>query len=190
LPGAQDITRAKDLIGERARLEFKILKPALERTSLLGKIDNYLASTSGDSTSGAVSDIFGASEETPSLGKYILQNRGGGDWMIAADNQKTVRAILDQVAHLVPSDGEFIWSSKLEEMADGNGYRRLFYARKKVEMTGEIVKDEKVTKGQSFEYANQSIINFSTTDEGVKIFSRVTGSHVDERMAIVLDNRV
>jgi SecD/SecF fusion protein len=190
LPGVQDITRAKDLIGERARLEFKILKPALERTSLLGKIDNYLASTSGDSTSGAVSDIFGASEETPSLGKYILQNRGGGDWMIAADNQKTVRAILDQVAHLVPSDGEFIWSSKLEEMADGNGYRRLFYARKKVEMTGEIVKDAKVTKGQSFEYANQSIINFSTTDEGVKIFSRVTGSHVDERMAIVLDNRV
>jgi SecD/SecF fusion protein len=190
LPGVQNVKRAKDLIGERARLEFKILKPAMERTSLLSKFDSYLAASSGDSVSNAVSDIFGSSEGTPSLSRYILQNPGGGDWMVAADNQKTVRAILKQTEHLVPSDGEFLWSSKLEEMADGNGYRRLFYARRKVEMTGEIVKDAKVTKGQGFEYANQSIINFSTTDEGVKIFSRVTGSHVDERMAIVLDNRV
>ena len=190
LPGVQDIKRAKDLIGERARLEFKILKPALERTSLLDKFDSYLAASSGDNTSNAVSDIFGNSEETPSLTRYILQNPGGGDWMVAGDKQKRVQEILNQTAHLVPSDGEFIWGSKLEEMADGNAYRRLYYTRKKVEMTGEIVKDAKVTKGQGFEYANQSIINFSTTDEGVKIFSRVTGSHVDERMAIVLDNRV
>ena len=190
LPGVQDIKRAKDLIGERARLEFKILKPAIERTSLLNKIDTFLASTAGDSSSNAVSEIFGGSEETPSLGKYILQNSGGGDWLIAEDNQKTVQVILEQVSHLIPSDGEFIWSSKLESMADAKKYRRLFYTRKKVEMTGEIVKDAKVTRGQSFEYANQSIINFSTTDEGVKVFSRVTGSHIDERMAIVLDNRV
>lgn len=190
LPGVQDIQRAKDLIGERARLEFKILKPPIERTSLLDKVDNYLAASHGDSSDNAVSDIFGASDETPSLRKYILQNQGGGDWMVSADNQRTVEAILEQTAHLVPSDGQFLWGSKLEQMADGNEYRRLYYVRKKVEMTGEIVADAKVTRGQSFEYANQSIINFSTTDEGVKIFSRVTGSHVDERMAIVLDDRV
>ncbi|MEE2752370.1 MAG: hypothetical protein VX910_00190, partial [Candidatus Latescibacterota bacterium] len=109
LPGVQDIKRAKDLIGERARLEFKILKPPLERTSLLDKFDSYLAASSGDNTSNAVSDIFGSSEETPSLSRYILQNPGGGDWMVAGDNQKTVQAILNQTGHLVPSDGEFIW---------------------------------------------------------------------------------
>ena len=190
LPGVQDVQRAKALIGERARLEFKILKPVLERTALLGKIDGYLAASSGDSASSAISDIFGTSGETPSLRKYALQNQGGGDWLIASDNRRTVEAILAETTHLVPSDGEFVWASKIEQMADGNEYRRLFYLRKKVEMTGEIVKDAKVTRGQSFEYANQSIINFSTTDEGVKIFSRVTGSHIDERLAIVLDNRV
>jgi SecD/SecF fusion protein len=191
LPGVQDIQRAKDLIGERARLEFKILKPGIERTSLLDKIDRHLSNTRGDSASSAASDIFGsASDEAPSLRKYILQNQGGGDWMVAGDSQKTVQAILDQVDHLVPSDGQFLWSSKLDQMADGNDYRRLYYVRKKVEMTGEIVADAKVTRGQSFEYANQSIINFSTTEEGVKIFQRVTGSFVDERMAIILDERV
>ena len=154
LPGVQDIQRAKDLIGERARLEFKILKPVLERTSLLDKIDSYLAETSGDSSLSAVSDIFRATDETPSLRKYILQNSGGGDWLVAEDHQKTVQAILAEAEHLVPSDGEFIWGSKLEQMADGNQYRRIYYVRKKVEMTGEIVKDAKVTRGQSFEYAN------------------------------------
>lgn len=192
LPGVQDIQRAKDLIGERARLEFKILKPVLERTALLDKIDAYLASTSSDSSQsgGAISDIFGTSDETPSLRNYILQNQGGGDWLVASENQKTVTAILAESQYLIPSDGEFIWGSKLELMADGNSYRRLYFTRKKVEMTGEIVKDAKVTRGQSFENANQPIINFTTTDDGVRIFSTVTGSHVDERMAIVLDNRV
>ena len=32
LPGVQDVERAKDLIGERARLEFKILKSSIERS--------------------------------------------------------------------------------------------------------------------------------------------------------------
>ncbi len=189
LPGVQDIQRAKDLIGERARLEFKILKPIIERTALLDKIDGYLASSSGGDSSSTVSEIFGQSEGTPSLRQYIL-SQGGGDWMVSGDSEKTVKAILDQTQHLVPSDGQFLWGSKLEVMHDGSEYRRLYFVRKKVEMTGEIVKDAKVTRGQSFEYANQPIINFSTTDEGVKIFQRVTGAYVDERMAIILDDRV
>ncbi len=190
LPGVQDVERAKDLIGERARLEFKILKSSIERTSILDKIDTFLAATHADSGSSAGLDDIFSSEETPSLRQYILQNYGGADWMVPADDLQTVGRILGETAHLVPSDGDFVWGSKLEEMADGNPYRRLYYLRKKVEMTGEIVKDAKVTRGQSFENAGQPIINFTTTDEGVKIFSRVTGAHVDERMAIILDNRV
>ena len=57
-------------------------------------------------------------------------------------------------------------------------------------MTGDIVADAKVSTGQDFQNAGQAIINFSTTDEGVKLFSRVTGAHVEERMAIILDGQV
>ena len=110
--------------------------------------------------------------------------------MVTADDLQTVRRILDETSHLVPSDGEFVWGSKIEEMADGNPYRRLYYLRKKVEMTGEIVKDAKVRRGQSFENAGQPEIHFTTTDEGVKIFQRVTGAYIQERMAIILDNRI
>ena len=190
LPGVQDVERAKDLIGERARLEFKILKSSIERSSILDKIDAFLAASHADSGSGGtLDDIFGA-EEAPSLRRYMLQDYGGADLMVTADDLQTVRRILDETSHLVPSDGEFVWGSKIEEMADGNPYRRLYYLRKKVEMTGEIVKDAKVRRGQSFENAGQPEIHFTTTDEGVKIFQRVTGAYIQERMAIILDNRI
>lgn len=190
LPGVQDVERAKDLIGERARLEFKILKSSVERSSILDKIDTFLAASHVDSGSGgALDDIFGA-EEAPSLRRYMLQDYGGADLMVTADDLQTVQRILDETSHLVPSDGEFVWGSKIEEMTDGNPYRRLYYLRKKVEMTGEIVKDAKVRRGQSFENAGQPEIHFTTTDEGVKIFQRVTGAYIQERMAIILDNRI
>lgn len=190
LPGVQDVERAKDLIGERARLEFKILKSSIERSSLLDKIDGFVASQTESGSTSGLDDIFSTEEETPSLRRYILQAYGGADWMVSADDLQTVGRILDESSHLVPSDGEFLWGSKIEEQADGQQYRRLYYLRKKVEMTGEIVKDAKVRRGQSFENAGQPEIHFTTTDEGVRIFQRVTGSYVDERMAIILDDRV
>lgn len=189
LPGVQDVERAKDLIGERARLEFKILKSSVERSSILDKIDAFLAASHADSgSSGELDNIFGT-EEAPSLRKYMPQV-GGSDLMVNTDDLLTVQRILDETNHLIPSDGEFIWGSKVETLADGGQYRRLYYLRKKVEMTGEIVKDAKVRRGQSFENAGQPEIHFTTTDEGVKIFQRVTGAYVQERMAIILDNRI
>jgi SecD/SecF fusion protein len=189
LPGVQDVERAKDLIGERARLEFKILKSSVERSSILDKIDAFLAAPHADSgSSGALDNIFGA-EEAPSLRKYMRQV-GGADLMVNAGDLLTVQRILDETNHLIPSDGEFIWGSKVETLADGGQYRRLYYLRKKVEMTGEVVKDAKVRRGQSFENAGQPEIHFTTTNEGVKIFQRVTGAYIQERMAIILDNRI
>ena len=189
LPGVQDVERAKDLIGERARLEFKILKSSVERSSILDKIDAFLAASHADSgSSGALDNIFGA-EEAPSLRKYMRQV-GGADLMVNAGDLLTVQRILDETNHLIPSDGEFIWGSKVETLADGGQYRRLYYLRKKVEMTGEVVKDAKVRRGQSFENAGQPEIHFTTTNEGVKIFQRVTGAYIQERMAIILDNRI
>jgi len=59
-------------------------------------------------------------------------------------------------------------------------------------MTGAMVSDAKVSRGQGPdpEIAGRPIVNFTTTDDGVKTFARITGGHVGEYMAIVLDNRV
>ena len=112
--------------------------------------------------------------------------------MVPEDNILTVRELLNRpgVQKLLPPDAQFLWNSKVEEMGDGQPYRALYYLKRRVEMTGEILSDASVTTGQSFENAGQPIVNFTTTSQGVRLFGRVTGANVGERMAIILDDQV
>ena len=192
LPGVQDVERAKNLINTQARLEFKILKPSSDREAILDRIEEHLIASSGDTSSTEETELFEEKpvEDKPSIKRYILSY--GEDLMVPADNLATVRSILSspEVQKLIPKDSDFKWANQVEEMGDGQKYRRVYYVNSRIEMTGEIVKDAKVTTGQSFENAGQPVINFTTSDDGVKLFSRVTGAHVNERMAIILDDQV
>lgn len=186
LPGVQDVERAKRLIGNQARLDFKILKSDADRLAIIEKIDQHLKAQAP----AAESTLPETAQETPSISRYILTY--GPDLVVMEDNLQVARTLLERpdVQRLVPPDAQFLWGSKLETMGDGRRYRPLFFVKNRVEMTGEILADAKVTTGQSFENAGQPIVNFSTTSEGVRIFSRVTGAHIGERMAIILDDQV
>ena len=191
LPGVQDIERAKGLIGKTARLEFKILKSDADRAGIIEKIDQYLAAQAPLDTAKAEDPLLGQpAEEIPSLSRYMLSSRG--DFVVPEDNILTVRELLNRpdVQKLLPPDAQFLWNSKEEEMGDGQRYRALYYLKRRVEMTGEILSDASVTTGQSFENAGQPIVNFTTTSQGVRLFGRVTGANVGERMAIILDDQV
>ena len=194
LPGVQDVERAKNLIQTQARLEFKILAPVPDRFGLLDRIETRLAARAGeDTTRKDAAGLFeeDAVDEKPSIKRYVLSL--GEDLIVPADRIQTVKALLfedPEVVGLIPGDTQFLWGNEVEELGDGQKYRRLYYLYKRIEMTGEIVQDAKVTKGQSFENAGQPIINFTTTNDGIKLFSRVTGAHLEERMAIILDDQV
>ena len=191
LPGVQDIERAKGLIGKTARLEFKILESAEDRVGMIEKIDTYLAAQAPADSTKTDDPLLGqTTDDTPSLSRYVRSF--GRDLVVLEDNILTVRDILDRpsVQKLTPPDAQFLWGSKVEEMVDGQLYRVLYYVKRRVEMTGEILSDASVTTGQSFENAGQPIVNFTTTSQGVRLFGRVTGANVDERMAIILDNQV
>ena len=191
LPGVQDIERAKGLIGKTARLEFKILKSDADRAGIIEKIDQHLAAQAPVDTAKAEDPLLGQpAEGIPSLSRYMLSSRG--DFVVPEDNILTVRELLNRpdVQKLLPPDAQFLWNSKDEEMGDGQRYRALYYLKRRVEMTGEILSDASVTTGQSFENAGQPIVNFTTTSQGVRLFGRVTGANVGERMAIILDDQV
>ena len=191
LPGVQDIERAKGLIGKTARLEFKILKSDTDRVGIIEKIDRHLAAQAPVDSAQAADPLLGqTAEDTPSLSRYMLSSRG--DFVVPEDNILTVRELLNRpdVQKLLPPDAQFLWNSKVEEMGDGQRYRALYYLKRRVEMTGEILSDASVTTGQSFENAGQPIVNFTTTSQGVRLFGRVTGANVGERMAIILDDQV
>ena len=191
LPGVQDIERAKGLIGKTARLEFKILKSDADRTGIIEKIDRYLAAQAPVDSAKTEDPLLGQiAEDTPSLARYVRSY--GPDFVVLEDNILTVRELLNRpdITKLLPPDAQFLWNSKVEEMGDGQFYRALYYLKRRVEMTGEILSDASVTTGQSFENAGQPIVNFTTTSQGVRLFGRVTGANVGERMAIILDDQV
>ena len=221
LPGLQDVERAKNLIGQTARLEFQLVEPDAERDRLLQRISTVLAGRSGAAEDEAESAIgeTEAGEETPSLFSDTEETVGGeglfdegaaeevaaegprallsllvrvGDEVaVLQQNLPAVKAILADPAaqELIPDEVEFLFTSK-SEGTPGNEYYLLYLVRTMPEMTGGSVKTADVSMGQSVEYLGQPIVNFETLSDSARLFRSVTGRHIGERLAIVLDDAV
>ena len=208
LPGVQEIERAKRLVGQTARLEFKMVEPLEERGALIDRIDAATASAGPDTMQAppeeaeAEEGLFEEQEtlegiegeegfEARSLKSLIVQL--GRDLIVPKDNVPRVKAILadSAVRALIPEQGEFLWSDRLERIRNVDAYR-LYYLKTQEEMTGAMVGDAKVSRGQGADpsVAGRPVVNFTTTDNGVKTFARITGANVGEYMAIVLDKKV
>jgi SecD/SecF fusion protein len=240
LPGLKDETRAKNLIGRTALLEFKLLKSGELVASTLEEIDKALFKASGgkaledtmlaeetdqeeelaqaetdttatetdtaaqedetdyvselfeetDAESGAAEgeeEIFGDRPFTSLLGNL------GGDIGVATPNKLRVERLLADsvIQQVTPPDAQFLWSNEAIEVG-GQQYYRLYLVNKEAGLTGKYIADAKPTLGSGMdpEVANKPIVQFSTTHEGAKIFSRLTGANIKERLAIVLDNKV
>ncbi|MYK38755.1 MAG: protein translocase subunit SecD, partial [Gemmatimonadetes bacterium] len=188
LPGVQDVQRAKDLVGQTALLEFQLLEPAEDRTRLIQRIDQVLAPKEED-TEEEEDLLLSSTPESAPLSSMLSPT--GEDLTVSGRDLQRVKNLLNtsEAQELIPADVEFLFSSK-PAGAEGNEFYFLYLVRKKPEMTGHMIQDAFVSIGQVVEYMGQPIVNFSTTDEGVRLFSRITGSHIGERMAIVLDESV
>ncbi len=188
LPGVQDVQRAKDLVGQTALLEFQLLEPAEDRTRLIQRIDQVLAPQEEEEEEEEDLLLSSTAESTP---LSSMLSGAGEDLTVSGRDLQRVKNLLNtpEARELIPADVEFLFSSK-PAGAEGNEFYFLYLVRKRPEMTGHMIQDAFVSIGQVVEYMGQPIVNFSTTDEGVRLFSRITGSHIGERMAIVLDESV
>ena len=186
LPGVQDVQRAKDLVGQTALLEFQLLEPPEDRTRLIQRIDQVLAP---EEESAEEEDLLSSTTESAPLSSLL--SGAGEDLTVSGRDLQRVKNLLNapEAQELIPADVEFLFSSK-PTGAEGNEFYFLYLVRKRPEMTGHMIQDAFVSIGQVVEYMGQPIVNFSTTDEGVRLFSRITGSHIGDRMAIVLDESV
>ena len=187
LPGVQDVQRAKDLVGQTALLEFQLLEPAEDRTRLIQRIDQVLAPQKEEEEEEDL--LLSSTPESAPLSSML--SGAGEDLTVSGRDLQRVKNLLNapEAQELIPADVEFLFSSK-PAGAEGNEFYFLYLVRKKPEMTGHMIQDAFVSIGQVVEYMGQPIVNFSTTDEGVRLFSRITGAHIGERMAIVLDESV
>lgn len=202
LPGVQDVQRAKALVGQTALLEFQLLEPYADRDRLLRRIDQALDTDGGEDEgketeaeteeAGLFEDVDEVSEsERANRSLASMLNSIGEDFVVSARDLKRFKNMIrsPEAQELIPSDVEFLFSSKPYGAAGGEFYT-VYLVRKDPGMTGHLIEDAFVSVSQDLAYMGQAIVNFSTTDEGVRPLERITARHIGERMAIVLDEAV
>ena len=128
-------------------------------------------------------------EEDPGVRELSSLLQGlGDDVVIRVEDVPAVKAHLEdpRARAVIPEDVEFLFSSK-SEGPPGQRFQTLFLVRKKPEMTGNMIGDAQVQISQAIEHLGQPVVVVETTDDGVRLFRQITGAHIGERLAIVLD---
>ncbi|HET6341181.1 MAG TPA: protein translocase subunit SecD, partial [Gemmatimonadota bacterium] len=162
------------------------------------------ASAAGQDTarSTTLGEFLGQTEDEPGQAvadgenplSSLLQTEAVGaeafNLLVDETEVERVRALLaDPAAGQAIGPGhEWLWSGDPTAFADGRSYRRLYLVEREAEMTGEAIAT--AAAGFDPQQMNQPIVSLRMTDEGANRFADVTGRHVGDRMAIVLDEVV
>ncbi|MGD8718670.1 MAG: protein translocase subunit SecD [Candidatus Zixiibacteriota bacterium] len=179
LPGIKDPARAKDLIGTTALLEFKLVNAT---DSLYKIIQEY------DQKKGA-----GAAEgKYAALGDRIQTIRG--ETVFYEDDYERVREAFDDAAEmgLVPSGWMIAFSNAVRSEDDGTylelggPYRSVYLVSEETPITGKYLRNAQMDYDQ---YGKPNVA-FTWDNDGARIFGDLTGAHIEERLAILLDGYV
>lgn len=112
------------------------------------------------------------------------------EFYVEEPDVEQVRRLLQrtEAREALDDEYEWLWSGDEETFGDGRTYRSLYLLEREPMMTGEFLADASAT----YDPQNPTlpIVIFDNNSEGAEIFGRVTGQHVNERMAIVLDEVV
>ncbi|MBC8525769.1 MAG: protein translocase subunit SecD [Candidatus Cloacimonetes bacterium] len=217
LPGLRDANRAKDLIGKTALLEFNLAANNEDITKTVEAIDSYLKNNYDkyaylgeieeeataleealfeipeepvDST--ADTTLVSTDEEKHEHLFSSLIAIYGQNFVVKPENMKLFRKIiaLPEVMNIIPS-GIMILMGKVNPK-DIYGTRPVYFLYDTVELTGASLKSADVRIGQGMDpkTAGKPYVSLQFNNQGAGIFSKVTGEHRKERLAIVLDDIV
>lgn len=116
----------------------------------------------------------------------------GSELVVKPENLPLFKKLisLPEIKKVIPS-GITILLGKINP-EDIYGTRPVYFLYDKVELTGASLKSADVRIGQGMDpkTANKPYVSLQFDNEGARIFSNVTGQHIKERLAIVLDNIV
>lgn len=144
----------------------------------------------GDTTATDSADALlpGAGDKSRPLGGLLLDGGAEGEFVVAETDVNEVKRYLamPEVQRLIPRNTTLMWGSK----AVGRGaelYRSLFVLEDQSFMKGSSLADASAGRDPQF---GQTMVYFQLNRRGGRVFERVTGSHIGDRIAIVLDNQV
>ncbi|MBF0179117.1 MAG: protein translocase subunit SecD [Magnetococcales bacterium] len=141
LPGLDDPSRAKNLIGRTARLEFKMVDEKGDLAAALA---------------GAI----------PPDDQILYEERAPGRGRQPGKRGKTAAAAAEDAGQKV--------------------VRTPLLVKKRASLTGELLTDARV----NFDQYGEPLVSIVFNHQGARKFAQVTGEHVGERLAIVLDDKI
>jgi SecD/SecF fusion protein len=215
LPGVSKEAEVRQLLQGTALLEFKLLKDPEVAYRVMEGIDKALAGTvavdstdttkhtadtsalaslvPGDTSKISTPDGDLSKEEFakkhPFFTIALVNPRYPGEAVVAEENKEKIRRYLERpdVARMIPTDLEFLWSAKPTVRQEGQRFFTLYPVKKSAELTGGVIVNAKATLDPSY---NQPIVTMEMNSEGSREWARITGANVNKRIAIVLDNAV
>jgi len=219
LPGIDDPRRAQDVVQKSAFLEFQIvdktqaLEKSLPRLDAVLK-DKKLAVATTDSAaktdttaSAGLQSLFTAdtskkadSSKTDSakaaaatvggpgaFSKLVQQGSMPGEYYVAQTDVATITQYLalPEVSAALPPGKVLRWSSDTTSLGN-RVYRALYVLDAKPIITGEFLTDARPNTSPT----EGNLVQFTMNNEGARRFRTETSRHIQDLMAIVLDQRV
>ena len=119
----------------------------------------------------------------------INPESGQADGYVSEIDKAKVDRLLARkdVQALIPQDMQFLWSNQTQTGENGIIFHTLIAVKKTPELTGKSIVDAVATIDQT---SNTPVVNMRMDSEGAGDWARITGSNIDKRIAIVLDNVV
>lgn len=132
-------------------------------------------------------------KEAPFTALLRIFRGRGYDIGVASENKAAVDWIMNlEKVKSITRDVEFLWGRKQEKIADQQ-WHRLYLVRKNADLTGKYLTNARVelgSGGSQASRAGEASVNMTLNNEGSKIFSLLTERIIDQRLAIVLDEKV
>ena len=219
LPGIDDPRRAQDVVQKSAFLEFQIvdktqaLEKSLPRLDAVLKDKKLAVATTGsaaktDTTASAgLQSLFTAdtskkadSSKTDSakaaaatvggpgaFSKLVQQGSMPGEYYVAQTDVATMTQYLalPEVSAALPPGKVLRWSSDTTSLGN-RVYRALYVLDAKPIITGEFLTDARPNTSPT----EGNLVQFTMNNEGARRFRTETSRHIQDLMAIVLDQRV
>jgi preprotein translocase subunit SecD len=196
IPGSDEKSFAtiREIISQTARLEFKLLDDESDfftqvRAEAAAKPETLPVGLEFYGENAPVGKNAEGELQTHST-TYAYLKKGDKETI-----QETLRRFREWVATLpVPPDREvgFELDYKSDEVTlkqTEAGYRT-FLLRSRAEVTGDMIRDAGAQSDQGQGSLGGWHVALTFTDQGGKIFEKITAANVKRRFAIILDNRV
>ncbi len=198
LPGIAKEDEAKRLLQGSALLEFKLVKEANFTVPIMNRIDEILAAEFSGSDSTSINDTTDAKDlsaeefakQHPFFSIAIINPQSPyADAYVKEGDKNQLMAYLrrPEVKNAIPDNAEFLFDAKPFTTQENENIYRLYLVNKVAELTGGVIEDAMANIDPR---TTEPIVTMQMNSEGAREWARITGSNIDRRCAIILDNAV